>query len=85
MDDPYLPAEPRIISCCVHLRTKGMYYVPAELAAGPGFIEVTTTATYWCNRTSQAAGPDATASTPASCQPGRSCYERAAENDPQPP
>jgi hypothetical protein len=71
-------SERTIIPCCIHLRTKTQYYMPDELAAGPGFIKLTTTGTYWCNRTSRSFGPDDSPSTPHSCQSGRGCYERPA-------
>jgi len=75
MDELY-PRERTIVPCCIHLRTKTHYYVPDEMQAGPGFIKVTTTGTYWCNRTHEPLGPDDAPSRPHVCQAGRSCYER---------
>jgi len=72
--DPY-PRDRQIIPCCTHLRTKTMYYMPDEMEAGPGFIKVTTTGVYWCNKTSGGRGPDGETSTPHTCQSGRSCYQ----------
>lgn len=65
-----------IIPCCACLRTKSQYFVPDEMEAGPGTIKVSTTATYWCTRTSTALGPDDAPSTPQRCQPGRACFEQ---------
>lgn len=76
MEHPYSP-DRELIPCCVHLRTKTQYYQPDEMQAGPGFIKVTTTGAYWCNRSCTPAGPDNAASTPQACQPGRGCYESA--------
>lgn len=75
MDEPY-PQERTLVPCCIHLRTKTQYFVPEELQAGPGFIKVTTTGAYWCNRTSRPFGPDDAPSRPHACQAGRGCYER---------
>lgn len=75
--DPYAPQR-EIIPCCQHLRTKTQCYMPDEMRAGPGTIKVTTTGTYWCERTHHARGPDALRATPHQCQAGRACYERDA-------
>lgn len=77
MSEPY-PPERDLIPCCVHLRTKTQFFMPDELAAGPGFVKVTTTGTYWCSQTHASFGPDDRAGTPHTCQPGRTCYEREA-------
>lgn len=74
-NDPY-PRERTLIPCCIHLRTKTQYYVSDEMAAGPGFIKVTSTGNYWCNRTHEGIGPDDEAARPKTCQPGRECHER---------
>ena len=74
-DDPY-PRDRTIIPCCVHLRTKTQYYALDEMAAGPGYIKVTTTGNYWCNQTHEGVGPDDEPCRPKTCQPGRSCHER---------
>ncbi len=74
--DPYEP-EHTLIPCCVHLRTKTQFYLPEEMAAGPGMIRVSTTANYWCTRTSTPRGPDEKPCTPESCQCGRGCHEAA--------
>lgn len=78
MDDKLYPAQRDIIPCCEHLRTKTQYFMPDEMQAGPGFIKVTTTGTYWCGQTHQAYGPDDEVARPQACQPGRSCYARQA-------
>ncbi len=74
--EPY-EHERDIIPCCTHLRTKTQFYMPDEMAAGPGYIKVTTTGTYWCARTSTPRGPDDAPCTPQTCQAGRGCYERS--------
>jgi hypothetical protein len=74
--EPY-PAQREIIPCCVHLRTKTLYYMPDEMQAGPGHIKVTSTGNYWCNRTHEPVGPDDAPSKPHLCQAGRACYEPA--------
>lgn len=68
--------EFELVPCCQHLRTKMQFCRGADMRAGPGFVEVSDTATYWCNRTSTSFGPDNIPGTPDGCQPGRSCYER---------
>lgn len=73
--DPY-PRDRKIIPCCVHLRTKTQGYMPDEIDAGPGFIKVTGTGMYWCNKTSVPIGPDDDAASPLACQPGRECFEK---------
>lgn len=78
MNYPYT-TDREIVPCCVHLRTKTLYYLPDEMQAGPGYIKNTTTGTYWCNRSCAGMGPDGAASTPTDCQSGRSCYERPLE------
>ena len=70
------PQERKIIPCCIHLQTKTRFCVGEEMAAGPGFIKVTDTGTYWCEKTSESFGPDDQPGTPEACQPGRVCYER---------
>jgi len=75
MTEPYPPAE-ELIPCCIHLQTKGQSCRLEDARAGPGFVRVTTTATYWCERTAESFGPDDVPGTPQTCQPGRSCYER---------
>ncbi len=74
--DPY-ERDQAIIPCCIHLRTKTQFYLPDEMAAGPGRIRVTTTGTCWCARTNTARGPDEAPCTPQGCQAGRGCYEDA--------
>ncbi len=74
--DPY-EHEREIIPCCVHLRTKTQFYMPDEMAAGPGHIKVTTTGAYWCARTNTPRGPDDQPCTPHGCQNGRGCFEHA--------
>lgn len=77
MDDAEYPRQREIIPCCLHLRTKTQYYVEDELVAGPGFVKVTETGTYWCGKTQHALGPDDAVAKPQACQPGRSCFQRA--------
>ncbi len=75
MADPY-PVSLELIPCCQHLRTKMHHCAASDMRAGPGFIRVSDTATYWCEQTAASFGPDDVPGTPESCQPGRSCYER---------
>jgi len=75
MPDPYAPPL-EIVPCCMHLRTKMHSCLLEAQRRGPGYVPVSTTATYWCEQTSVSFGPDRAASTPESCQPGRTCYER---------
>lgn len=73
--------EPKqvIIPCCEHLCTKTMYFDQEQMRAGRGYIKVTGTGTYWCDKTSMPLGPDNQPGLPKTCQPGRSCYERSVE------
>ncbi len=67
-------APPVLVRCCLHLRTKSIFYDPEEMRAGPGFIRVDDCASYWCNRSGAAFGPDDEPSGPRACQCGRSCF-----------
>lgn len=69
-----------IVPCCVHLRSRTMFFVPDEMRAGPGHIRVCSTGGYWCNRTSTPMGPDDACATPGGCQPGRACHQPADES-----
>ena len=79
MENEKYPRGREIIPCCIHLCTKTMYYMPDEMKAGPGYIKVTDTGSYWCAQTQAAYGPDDEVVGPRSCQTGRSCHERPAE------
>lgn len=78
MDDKLYPRDRDIIPCCQHLCTKTQYFMPDEMRAGPGYIKVTSTGTYWCGLTHQAFGPDDEVAKPHTCQAGRECYTRVA-------
>jgi hypothetical protein len=57
---------------CVHLRTKTWFLAPRQ----PGDPENPyPTATWWCERTREALGPDGSTACPAACDaPGRRCH-----------
>ena len=62
--------RPRI-PCCIHLRSKGMYYLPDER---PGLLHDSDATNPWCLLTQSPAGPDGEAAIPGTCQPGRACF-----------
>lgn len=62
---------------CRHLRTKAMY-IPAEAEhALDTDADGSTQALCWCNKTQTCLGIDNRPAEPATCQPGRPCYEAA--------
>jgi hypothetical protein len=70
----YYPDGRPLISCCIHLRCKSMYYTGVEK---PGLLHDSGQMTYWCNLTQESMGCDGGDCTPGHCQPGRSCCETA--------
>lgn len=66
----------QFVPCCQHLQTKMSHCALEDMQHGPGFVRVTDTATYWCDKTAESFGPDDRPSTPEACQPGRACYQR---------
>lgn len=69
-------SEYEIVPCCEFLRTKMQHCAAEDMRAGPGFVRVTDTATYWCDKTAESFGPDDQPGAPELCQPGRACYQR---------
>lgn len=60
---------------CRHLRTKALY-VPTE--ADQAFADEASESSdgiYWCSLTQDQFGVDDQAALPATCRPGRSCFE----------
>ena len=66
------PVNPTAIGqSCRCLRSKEMFYeVERDAAAPPSGSGI-----YWCIHTHNCLGPDGQIAEPASCQPGRSCFE----------
>lgn len=67
----YRDEQPQVIACCVHLRSKTMYFTPGER---PGRLCYSEERTYWCSQTQSPEGPDEQAANPPLCQSGRKCY-----------
>lgn len=74
--DPYAEDRP-LVACCVHLRTKSQFVVPAEMQAGRGHVAQDAAGAYWCAQTYARLGPDDEAATPTACQFGRRCFAAA--------
>ncbi len=69
MNKPYkdLPHEP-----CRLLRWKGMFIdVETDPTVPPSNDQI-----YWCSETQVCIGPDGQVAEPASCNPGRTCYDK---------
>jgi hypothetical protein len=58
--------------CCTELRCKSMYYRSDER---PGMLHHEDAMGYWCSRTNEPMGPDASVARHADCQPGRGCFK----------
>ncbi len=68
MDKPYgnLPHEP-----CRLLRWKAMFI---DALSDPD-VPPSNDQIYWCSQTQLCVGPDGEVAKPATCAPGRSCYD----------
>ena len=64
--------EPSEVPVCRRLRTK-MYYVLGRDHVD--LREASSTAQYWCSRTTTVLGPDDVYCSPDTCQPDRACFE----------
>jgi len=56
---------------CRHLRSKEMFIDIGQESALSNY----GSGIFWCVHTQNCLGPDAEAADPASCKPGRSCYD----------
>ncbi|MFQ5876208.1 MAG: hypothetical protein ACE5JH_00730 [Acidobacteriota bacterium] len=63
----------RAAGLCRHLRTKTYYYGSADDALGEAGLS--TTAQFWCLRTTRPVGPDERPASARSCRPGRDCCD----------
>ncbi len=67
-----LDPQQQPLPCCVQLRCKSMYYRADER---PGLLHNDESIGYWCAETNADLGPDNTATSHRTCQPGRACYK----------
>lgn len=61
----------QLVHVCKHLRTKSLFTPEGR---GKVLVEPSPTATYWCNRSGTAIGPDNDFVGPKECHAGRTCY-----------
>ena len=61
-----------LMTTCIHLRCKSMYYSETER---PGLLHSSDVMAYWCDQTNQSIGCDCGGVSPEECQPGRNCHD----------